>query len=494
MQTGSRVTDILLHSCTIQVFIATAWCFVLRAACCVVISRLFQLHTHWEVCFEPPCWLAVFIYICGACTAFMMICGSSFQALLQRFILYRVSDTLPAVLSARWLSILIPSALIILPLSLLPSMAALAATSTLALAVYSFNIAAVASEFIGAAASAIPGAPIIPTHSEPFHWKLEAVKAIPIMIFAYRCHVQSVPIFAEMASAPRLLSCCGSTDTDAERSQNAATSKQQRVLPIFIMTFGQCTLMYTVMGVCGYLLFPVDTQSNILNNFGTDNNLMLVVRILVGFAVALHYPIDLHVARTALYDLVCGCLGVVPVHPAPYVSLAQCTAAIWSGSLVLACLVTDLGIVFQVLGGVACTLLIFILPGLMLLFDDASGVRGSMPLQIHSRENMEGGTEDSRGGEAAIDRIPLLPSSTGSGGRDQGSTADEDRAVDIDSPGVGCQVGLDVAFVSAVSGGQEGEGARGDGEIGCGTQVLGWFLVSFGSCIMLLTVYLTFFG
>ena len=79
---------------------------------------------------------------------FMMICGSCFEALLLRFILYRVSDTLPAVLSSRWLSILIPSALIILPLSLLPSMVALAATSTLALAVYSFNITAVAREFI----------------------------------------------------------------------------------------------------------------------------------------------------------------------------------------------------------------------------------------------------------------------------------------------------------------------------------------------------------
>ena len=96
------------------------------------------------------------------------------------------------------------------------------------------------------------------------------------------------------------------------------------------MTFGQCTLMYAVMGVCGYLLFPVDTQSNILNFLGTDNNLVLVFCILVGFAVALHYPIDLHVARTALCDLVCGCLEVVPVHPAPYVSLAQCTAALWS--------------------------------------------------------------------------------------------------------------------------------------------------------------------
>ena len=49
--------------------------------------------------------------------------------------------------------------------------------------------------------------------------------AFSIMIFAYQFHVQSVPIFAETSSAPRLLSCCGSSDTDAERSQSAATSK-----------------------------------------------------------------------------------------------------------------------------------------------------------------------------------------------------------------------------------------------------------------------------
>ena len=422
----------------------------------------------------------------------MMICGSSFQALLQTFpIIYGPTEVPPI----RWVSILIPSTLIILPLSLLPSMAALAATSTLALAVYCFNIASVASQFIRSAGSRAPDVPIIPTHAEAYHWKLEAIKAIPIMIFAYQCHVQSVPIFAEMTPAASLFSCCSSTDSDGERSQIAATAKRRRVLPVFMVAFAQCTVMYTVMGVTGYLLFPVNTQSNILNNFDIDNVLMFVVRMLVGFAVALHYPIDLHVARTAMYDLVCGCLGKVPVYPAPYVSLAQCTVAIWGGSLVLACLVTDLGVVFQVLGGVACTLLIFILPGLMLLFDGLGNNHASVSAHNHVRDS----EQDSREGEAPVDEVPLIPSSTGvcTSAPGDGTTQEEVRSPNNGDVGVRTEVDeRGDAVVRLVDGVHEdmrwwGSGAAGND---CGTKVLGWSLVAFGSCVMLLTVYLTVFG
>jgi hypothetical protein len=443
---------------------------------------------------------AVFIYICGACAAFLMICGGSFQALLQRFILSKLSSDLPEFLSSRWLSVITPALLIILPLSLLPNMAALAAASTLAFAVYSFNIATVACEFIRSVNSRPDGSPMIPPDAEWVHWNFEAIKAVPIMMFAYQCHVQSVPIFAEMTITPRLLPCCSGNGA-CRQVQGSLGAKLKGAVPVYILTFVQCTVLYLVMGVSGYLLFPVDTKSNILDNFGGDDNIMLVVRILVGCAVALHYPIDLHVARTALYDLVCGCVGKVPVHPAPYVSLAQCTLAIWSGSLITACLVTDLGTVFQVLGGVACTLFIFILPGLMLLLDDSDWEQlapetGDAHPELDNKEQIQDSRE-AEGAVSAIDEIPLLVGEAHCQG-DQSTTLGHGascthtgivEAMDVDEIDAG--VCSSSAELNYGAGGRSLENSC--RRRSCATRVLGWVLVSIGACVMCLTVYLTLF-
>lgn len=424
---------------------------------------------------------AVFIYICGACSSFMMICGSSFKALLQRFIMNKYSAGVPAFLSSRWLSIVVPSTAIILPLSLLPNMTALAVTSTLAFFVYSFNIAAVSSEFFSSVASEPAPSPIVPPDAQSFNWSLEAFKAVPLMIFAYQCHIQSVPVFFEMTPRPQLLSC-GNRGSDAvngamEGPQNTVLSKLRGAVPVFVLSFAQCTVLYITMGLSGYFLFPVDTESNILNNFSVDNNLMMTVRILVGFAVSLHYPIDLQVARTALYDLTCEAMGKVPVYPIPYKTLAACTVVIWGGSLVLACVLTDLGQVFQVLGGVACSLIMFILPGLMLLCDSSetqteSESRGnglaavsSVPSNGHDVLT----TRESVGSNQA----PLLP--------DQA----QDNVVECASPTGQAQSG-DAA--SALLSPSVGFGPD------CATKVLAWTMVNLGSCIMCLTVYLTLFG
>ena len=37
-----------------------------------------------------------------------------------------------------------------------------------------------------------------------FHFDLAAVGAIPVMVFAYHCHVQSVPIYYELSFDPAL--------------------------------------------------------------------------------------------------------------------------------------------------------------------------------------------------------------------------------------------------------------------------------------------------
>jgi hypothetical protein len=88
-----------------------------------------------------------------------------------------------------------------------------------------------------------------------------------------------------------------------------------------------------------------------------------VMRALVGFAVLLHYPINQHVARSALYDLIFHYKGTNPPEEVPYSHVQYLTLGFFALSVGTACVVRDLGIVFQVIGGLAGSLLVFVLPG-----------------------------------------------------------------------------------------------------------------------------------
>jgi hypothetical protein len=193
------------------------------------------------------------------------------------------------------------------------------------------------------------------------------------------------------------------------------------------------------------------------------------------------------------------------VHPAPYASIAQCTFVIWGGSLITACLVTDLGIVFQVLGGIACSLVILILPGLMLLLDGldqqqlASGVVDGQP-EVRNigqlRESLE-----HEAAAVAVDRIPLLVGEAPLQA-ERAPISDTDIRHRATLPTHAATVELSAADLVAIglrSGCAELQ-REGNGLLDkcsgpdVATQVLGWTLVSLGLCIMALTVYLTLFG
>jgi amino acid permease len=307
----------------------------------------------------------IFIYIFGSCTAFMMIAGGSFQALLKRTLSVHLVQKCP-VITSRWLSIVVPSSFIILPLSLLPDMGALAPTSALAVASIAMATATIVGKLFFREQARPDGVPIMPPGAVAFNWN-GMLNAIPIIVFAYQCHVQSVQIHAELSPFPHLLPtrCCGRSRAGAELQPNV-TQKRQGMAAVCLTTYLECTTLYLSTGLAGYLLFGKQVEANILDNFSVNDSLMLVVRILVGLAVSLHYPINLHAARTALYDLVCDCAGRTPERPVPYSALKKASVAIWSASLLVACLVTDLGKLFQVVGGFAGSLIIFVMPGLLI--------------------------------------------------------------------------------------------------------------------------------
>ena len=280
---------------------------------------------------EVMAW-TIFLFLFGSCVAFMIIVGDTFGMVLLHYVIQPLH--LPRWLAARQIMILLPALTIMLPLSLQRSLGALASASTVAVAVMMFTTVIVAVKAALAAAAGVDGdGEAFLEGVSLFKFDSRTFAAMPVMIFAYHCHVQAVPIYFELTDRPRLFnfrarrrrrpppppaaaeegSALAARDVDDHTEATAAgvarsvATKLRGMYRVLMAAYAECTVMYVATGVAGYLLFPRTAASNILNNFAATDSLMQGIRFLVGWAVVLHYPINQHVARTALYDLVCKC-------------------------------------------------------------------------------------------------------------------------------------------------------------------------------------------
>lgn len=64
-----------------------------------------------------------------------------------------------------------------------------------------------------------------------FHFDLAAVGAIPVMVFAYHCHVQSVPIYYELSFDPALFDCAKLRRAAHERRQQLRQQPEHSAAP-----------------------------------------------------------------------------------------------------------------------------------------------------------------------------------------------------------------------------------------------------------------------
>jgi amino acid permease len=385
----------------------------------------------------------IVLYLFGSCVAFMIIAGDATLKLLQQ--LADINAHLRPLCS-RALAVSAPALAIMLPLSLQRSMGALADASTLAVFILAVTAGSIAVRAVlhmqadgsdmllrdtGAQGQLASG----DGHAAHFerHNSWAAFAAVPIMVFAYQCHVQAVPIFWELERQPALwprmrtlhhngpdhhrlpdANCSGATANgassggeaadgveaaavqsaaeasvsrqqlarDAQSSpllgrgpgahidstaQASSASKVQGMLAVLVVASCTCTVLYLATGTAGVALFGSATQSNVLNNFDVRDTWMQIVGSCVGLAVALHYPINHHAARSALYDLACRASGHVAAELPPYSHVVMTTVVLFGTSLVAACVVRSLGEVFQLAGGVCGSVIIFVLPGLLLM-------------------------------------------------------------------------------------------------------------------------------
>ena len=185
----------------------------------------------------------------------------------------------------------------------------------------------------------------------------DLLRSLPLFAFALQCHIQTPAIFVELPARLR-----GAASTRAIAF--AATA--------LIVT------LYLPVGLAGYLRFGAQTQGDVLNNFDVGDKFADASRTTLAFAALASFPMQHFPARTALWNFYRLCRPpaqpqphalIAPAAAGPPMSFIAVEAVTWVALvLVVAELVgSALAQVFQLVGAICGSTVIFTLPGAMWL-------------------------------------------------------------------------------------------------------------------------------
>ncbi|XP_002126346.2 sodium-coupled neutral amino acid transporter 7-like [Ciona intestinalis] len=172
----------------------------------------------------------------------------------------------------------------------------------------------------------------------------EFFSAVPAIFFAYQCHVSSVPVYASL-------------------KKKTATNWLIVILSSILL----CAVSYCLTGICGYLTFGDDVESDILQNYKATDFFVIAARISIVIAMLTSYPILQFCGRAAITTLFIK-MKLFSTLPRPSIEKLRrylITFTWFFTSLVLALFIPNIGEAIAVVGGLAgCFILLF--PGLCL--------------------------------------------------------------------------------------------------------------------------------
>nr|XP_033813409.1 sodium-coupled neutral amino acid transporter 4 [Geotrypetes seraphini]XP_033813410.1 sodium-coupled neutral amino acid transporter 4 [Geotrypetes seraphini]XP_033813411.1 sodium-coupled neutral amino acid transporter 4 [Geotrypetes seraphini]XP_033813412.1 sodium-coupled neutral amino acid transporter 4 [Geotrypetes seraphini] len=169
-----------------------------------------------------------------------------------------------------------------------------------------------------------------------FTFNSKTAYAIPILVFAFVCHPEVLPIYSELKSRSR------------RKMQNVAN-----------MSIGAMLVMYLLSGLFGYLTFYGEVEDELLHTFTKVykfDTLLLSVRLAVLMAVTLTVPIVLFPIRSSITTL------LLPGRPFSWIRHFLIAAIILAFNDILVIFVPSIKDIFGFIGASAATMLIFILP------------------------------------------------------------------------------------------------------------------------------------
>jgi len=182
--------------------------------------------------------------------------------------------------------------------------------------------------------------PTVPPDSFPILGHEKQISAIGGMVFLFVCQDISFSVFGQYHEPTRKR--WGSV-----------------IVGTLIMTY----FSFVTLGYSGYFLFYTEVQANVLDNFGENDILANVARLLLCLNVIISVPYYCYMPKFALYSvltLYAGKLNETFVQ-------ALFTVAIIAGGLIIAETVDDLGALFELVGGVSAVGMGFLLPAMLYL-------------------------------------------------------------------------------------------------------------------------------
>lgn len=304
----------------------------------------------------------------GACIAYMIIVGDTVEIMAS---VYGASG---GFLTGRKFAIAASSLVILLPLSIPKTLGAVANVSSLTS--YSLLYMCIAIS--------IRGIPSLFDHHEMAKIKLVSVKdlieVIPMMVFAFMCHVQVPNVSAELADDTGFLK---------KKTEEEAMSSQGRIkMMSTINAFSSTVVMigYAIIGEFGYIRFGPKTDSNVLENYAKDDLLMNFCRVAIAVVTLSSFPVNINPGKGALDHIVCTFMKW-PIEPLTTARHLTQTLLLFFISLFVALSVTDLGTVFEIIGGSAGALLAFVCPSLIILSPTFERRLGYVPLSENESES-----------------------------------------------------------------------------------------------------------
>lgn len=122
------------------------------------------------------------------------------------------------------------------------------------------------------------------------------------------------------------------------------------------------TTLCLLMGIFGYYAFDQTAKGDILNNFDYNDPVINVARALLAFTMVFTFPMEQYVSRHCIY------IYLLPHgEQASFNQHLLVTLAIWGFATVIGMCMSDVGIVLELTGAVAASVVAYIFPPLCYL-------------------------------------------------------------------------------------------------------------------------------
>ncbi|KAL3697429.1 hypothetical protein R1sor_011505 [Riccia sorocarpa] len=299
----------------------------------------------------------------GSLISYMIITGDVFGPVFAQ--IFGESS----ILANRRVVIVLFTIFVIFPLSMKTTLKSLKYSSVISVLMLTYL--AVALVTLGTRSLIFNGLP-----SDVLIWRAgsEAFIIIDLVVLAFQCHIQVVPILSELSEHPSPFVGAGKhlleerlldEEVISQISKRQKSERVRRMDAVIFLSMSICLVGYCMVGLFGYLLFP-DVESDVLKSFGNDNQFMNFARIGMAMVGMVCYPVQHFPIRSVADDAI-KALIKAPEAGFSWSRHTLITVFFVGSTLTVALVVTDLGTVFSIAGATGGVLVVFIIPGLLLI-------------------------------------------------------------------------------------------------------------------------------